>query len=331
MEKIIPSSDKKELLAQLYVFRGMLGEVYCAADNYEQSKLIFEEQKSVVENLSNKFNELPETIVNTIAKHKQCHNDAKLRITMIVGLSLACGLIFLTTIKYLIPLLDGGPQLLLIYPILFAVPAALFFGIKWIKNYRRGSPSLRVEKKAKKEYEYYIQNNRDDNNVKLLKKYPDEIATAKKAANEKYKPMIINQRKYCEKKEVLKNMFAEFLIERDWGMIDTLLYMVSSGRADTMKEALNTGDLAIRHEQMIGEIKRTQLLLANLTNTTIQCTRALCMGMNQLNDSINRVGNKIDSLSECVRQAGNSINKTIEVSSIEMTERIGRINYQLEK
>lgn len=327
MEKIRPSSDKKELLAQLYVFRGMLGEVYCAANNYEQSKSIFEEQKSVVENLSNEFNKLPEKIVDTIARKKQHGKDVKTRITMIAGLFLICGLIFFITIKYLFPLIEGGPFLLLIY----VVPAALFLGIKMIKGYERGWPSWRVKDKARKEYEYYIENNRDDNNVKLLKKYPDEIAAAKNVANEKYRPMIINQRKYCEKKEVLKNMFSEFLIEQDWGMIDTLLYMVSSGRADTLKEALNTGDLAVRHEQIIGEIKRTQLLLANLTNTTIQCTRALCMGMNQLNDSINRVGNKIDSLSECVRQAGNSINKTIEVSSIEMSERIGRINYQLEK
>lgn len=330
MEKIRPSSDKKELLAQLYVFRGILGEVYCAANNYEQSKSIFEEQKSVVENLSNEFNKLPEKIVDTIARKKQHGKDVKTRITMIAGLFLICGLIFFITIKYLFPLIEGGPFFLLIYPILFAVPAALFFGIKLIKDYE-GWTSWRVKDKAREQYEYYIENNRDDNNVKLLKKYPDEIAVAKNVANEKYRPMIINQRKYCEKKEVLKNMFSEFLIEQDWGMIDTLLYMVSSGRADTLKEALNTGDLAVRHEQIIGEIKRTQLLLANLTNTTIQCTRALCMGMNQLNDSINRVGNKIDSLSECVRQAGNSINKTIEVSSIEMSERIGRINYQLEK
>lgn len=318
MEKIRPSSDKKELLAQLYVFRGMLGEVYCAANNYEQSKSIFEEQKSVVENLSNEFNKLPEKIVDTIARKKQHGKDVKTRITMIAGLFLICGLIAFIAIKYEF------------FPLIYAVPAALFFGIYLIKDYE-GWTSWRVKDKARKEYEYYIENNRKDNNVKLLKKYPDEIAAAKNVANEKYRPMIINQRKYCEKKEVLKNMFSEFLIERDWGMIDTLLYMVSSGRADTMKEALNTGDLAIRHEQMIGEIKKTQLLLANLTNTTIQCTRALCMGMNQLNDSINRVGNKIDSLSECVRQAGNSINKTIEVSSIEMSERIGRINYQLEK
>lgn len=322
MEKIRPSSDKKELLAQLFVFRGMLSEVYCAANNYEQSKSNFEEQKSAVENLSNEFNKLPEKIVDTIARKKQHGKDVKTRIMMIAGLFLICGLILF----FLFRLIGGGPFFLLIY----AAPVALYFGITFIKDYQ-GQPSWRVEDKARKQYEYYIENNRDDNNVKLLKKYPGEIAAAKKVANEKYKPMIINQRKYCEKKEVFKNMFSEFLIEQDWGMIDTLLYIVSSGRADTLKEALNTGDLAVRHEQIIGEIKRTQQLLANLTNITIQCTRVLCMGMNQLNDSINRVGNKIDSLSECVRQAGNSINKTIEVSSIEMSERIGRINYQLEK
>lgn len=46
MSKIVPSTNKRELLTQLYIFRGMLGDVYTAAESYDDVVQNFDDKKT---------------------------------------------------------------------------------------------------------------------------------------------------------------------------------------------------------------------------------------------------------------------------------------------
>lgn len=137
------------------------------------------------------------------------------------------------------------------------------------------------------------------------------------------------KRAFVTKQKGMKDVFSDFLIVRDWDKVDTLIYLVASGRADTLKEALNASDLIVRHDEVVGQLNEIRTSIDNQTQVMTECTRALLLGMNEINKSIKEVGTKIDSLRDCVNLAAASINATIDTSSTEMCERIGRIGNQL--
>lgn len=48
----------------------------------------------------------------------------------------------------------------------------------------------------------------------------------------------------------LADAFGKIVNPRDWGNIDTIIYCLETGRADTLKEAIQQTDMVVRHEEM---------------------------------------------------------------------------------
>lgn len=133
-----------------------------------------------------------------------------------------------------------------------------------------------------------------------------------------YSVLLANFKK---KKSHIATQFFGFLIEDDWHMIDVLIYMVVSGRAKTMQEALNVGDLKLRHEETIGAINTVSRILSEqvvLQNRILTEMSRVVGGIYAINDTLTNIGNKMDSIENVLKVSTASINSTIKRSSQEM-------------
>lgn len=173
-------------------------------------------------------------------------------------------------------------------------------------------------------------------NKKNLPGAKDELEKAKAVLDEKKKDLekaesvVANakHRVYQREKEfeqikgAVAQTFAGFLLEVDWPMVDTIFYMVASGRANTMQEALNYGDLEVRHEQvmnMFGVLKNT---IYNGFAETSLALKDICI-------SVNNICNKCESILEATYGMNSSIQEvrgSIIDMNMDMNDNFAMIN-----
>lgn len=245
MNTITPSTNRNELLTQLYVFRGMLGQVYVCAESCENYKKQVADATGNLEQIEDELQSCKFQVLQDIHRRK-------------------------------------------------------------ISNYKNADECK--------------------NKINTLQSKAFAVKMRIEGLN---KSMERYRTTFVERKDALKKMFGSFLFESDWNRIDTLIYLVASGRADSLKEALNGSDVIIRHDEVVGKLTEIKNSIYRQTQMMSECTRALLLGMNEINKSIKEVGSKIDSLNDCIMIATASINETINTSSREMCERIGRVSNQL--
>ncbi len=136
----------------------------------------------------------------------------------------------------------------------------------------------------------------------------------------------IELNKFMEKKAYVASQFFGFLIEDDWRMIDDLIYMVVSGRATTMQEALNYGDLKLRHEETIKALNTVAQILNEqmiVQKQLLQATLNAVAGIYALSD-------KLDDLKTVIVASAASVNKTIKASSKAMCQSIGQVKQSIQ-
>ena len=61
----------------------------------------------------------------------------------------------------------------------------------------------------------------------------------------------------------LKNTYAPIIMQSDWENIDMLIYYLSTGRADDLKEALQLYDRQKQTDEIVGAIKQAEYTIAN--------------------------------------------------------------------
>lgn len=354
MSKIVPSTNKRELLTQLYIFRGMLGDVYTAAESCDKAAQDVDEEKTELRYRKS-------ILLTDIAQRK------KQKIKRIVSCILFTMLAIVVTVAmYFLGAFDKSLWFIVV-PVVILLACGIynwfFNGFYPTENYIKNISKTKDEQAIMRDYlskkigydvciinekghitgysykmskrELAVLVDFDDYN-KYVKTHPNDMAVVKIksledeiAKHHRVDLVENNKQAFVIKQKGMKDVFSDFLIERDWDKVDTLIYLVASGRADTLKEALNASDLIVRHDEVVGKLNEIRTSIDNQTQVMTECTRALLLGMNEINKSIKEVGTKIDSLRDCVNLAAASINATIDTSSTEMCERIGRIGNQL--
>lgn len=140
--------------------------------------------------------------------------------------------------------------------------------------------------------------------------------------------------KFNSTKQNIANAFRDFIIEIDWGMTDNIIYMLASGRAKTMQEALNNADQKIRHEQTMQVINTINVTMTqgfcvigkqmDSMITLINGIDSKLVGLQdslwKINKDINMGVNRID---RCIQFATTYIGYTINKSSRDMVKYIG--------
>ena len=379
MSKIVPSTNKRELLTQLYIFRGMLGDVYTAAESYDDVVQNFDDEKTelryrksiLLTDIAKRKKQKMKRIVScilfsmlaiavTVAMYFLGAFDKSLWFIVVpVVILLACGIynrffngfyptenyiknISKTTdeqaimrdylsnkIGYDVCIIDEKGRFFTKYGDKLASLVSLDDYDKYVKEHPNDAAVLKIkslEKELESHYKSGLTVEKDDYDYDYdVDAHDDDYDID--GNNLDY--LAYYKRAFVTKQKGMKDVFSDFLIVRDWDKVDTLIYLVASGRADTLKEALNASDLIVRHDEVVGQLNEIRTSIDNQTQVMTECTRALLLGMNEINKSIKEVGTKIDSLRDCVNLAAASINATIDTSSTEMCERIGRIGNQL--
>lgn len=149
----------------------------------------------------------------------------------------------------------------------------------------------------------------------------EKIKAVKEKLQKHEKQYSVKLASYQKKKTYVATQFFDFLIEDDWHMVDDLIYMVVSGRAKTMQEALNYGDLKLRHEETIGAIKTVSRILNEqvvLQNKILCGMSEVLSGIYALNDTMCATENRLSNIERVLEQSAESINSTIKRSSQEM-------------
>ena len=91
-------------------------------------------------------------------------------------------------------------------------------------------------------------------NVEMWKSYQRDLSVFKqeqqKAITALDNGILFAAREITPIYEQLKIASTDLLDERDWQHLDIVIYMMETGRADTIKEALQQADLYIRHNEI---------------------------------------------------------------------------------
>lgn len=90
----------------------------------------------------------------------------------------------------------------------------------------------------------------------------------------------------------LEEEFQTFLDSRDWENLDYIIYMLETGRADSMKEALQLVDRARQTEEIIEAVESSSRMICS---TLVESTRRLGMLFSQCTE---RLSLRIDGLSQ---------------------------------
>lgn len=356
---IVPSSDKKELLGQLYFFRSILGDLYLSAKDKEDSDKRMASANAAYNNLVSERQLAKSAIVAKMIANEERRKVKRLfiigclslvLITIVLGLTLS----FILDYSF-VPIAWVG------IPCLFVAFVLTYFYSKKIKdiakiedvwNYKNFSDVLNaseeertafyngikskllsVEKKCDSgKYEEkisdFVKNNRKN---LFLDQFSYKYVALKDKIDEAKKRLEFECEQNQKLTTIFKNKFgivacnfAHFLVRADWGMVDVLLHMISSGRADSLKEALNLGDLKIRHDVIMKSI--------NDLNETIKL--GYCTISKQLIDTqymianlSNNISKSMFGLREAINESSASIRKTLNFNSNQMLEKIDNVYY----
>ena len=113
-----------------------------------------------------------------------------------------------------------------------------------------------------------------------------------------------------QKAETLYNAlvksYGAFFHPDNWQNLDRVVYYLSTGRAETLREALNLMDQRLNAEMIANEIRASSNMIANEIRQSTQ-------------ETVFALGRCADVLATAVYSVGNSINSTIQ----DLGERIG--------
>lgn len=345
MANIFPSTNKQELLSQLYVFRGILGELYCELWEIKRAK---QNKISAKENYAEAEQEITDTkeeirkgmIIDRINKKlKPIRNISRVStITLFIAISITlCVIFYLFTSTSFWPGL--GISLFVLLPI-----AGFFF--KSFSEYYE--PAVRIDEKfygedsesieyynindeghstkriiiSKEELAEYMKKNKSSSEVQHIISIKKSLPELKEQISQAESAEQAWRNSFYSKRDYVAQMFSNFLLQADWHMVDTLIYMVASGRANTMQEALNYGDLKLRHEETMNMLKSVKVTMEQGFIKISNGLNELTKTVNYLRGDVKEVGDGIYNLQKTVEFASLYLGSTMHIESKEIARTI---------
>ena len=157
--------------------------------------------------------------------------------------------------------------------------------------------------------------------------YQKTLSDRKERLNNKRKELVHNSTSLYE---VTKEQ--ALIDERDWKHLDIIIYELETGRADTIKEALQQTDLYVRHNEVTDVIKQATLAVCHtiqdsvgyLTGTISAQISELNENMSALNSSQMAIGRSLGELVNA-QELSNALLKKANVSSEQLANDVNRL------
>ncbi len=95
---------------------------------------------------------------------------------------------------------------------------------------------------------------------------------------------------------ILKN--ESLIDERDWEHLDVIIFVLETGRAETMKEALQQADLFVRHNEIKQMIRTSALAICKTIHDSIgELSHSIELRLSELQTEMIRIGDAQDKIS----------------------------------
>lgn len=349
---IVPSSDKRELLAQLYFFRSVLGWLYiqkyncknaisehnCKIDklktdyaNYETKMYaqLNNDEKSLQAKRTAK-NTLVEEYKKSLTRNKGVRNVVAIIVMVILGLLIG-GISGYRLEIHVFGALNEVPEyvFLVIVGGIFAVVA--FFLLFFINDYIVHPIANIFAKKEEKRIERYKNSNKRylrlcaeetkiENVISQKHKQIKQLLDDKWHSTEQQIAVENNSisstiGKFNSTKQNIANAFMNFIIEIDWGMTDNIIYMLASGRANTMQEALNNADLKIRHEQTMQVLNTIDITMKQGFSYIGKQMGSMITLINDIDSKLGGIQNSLEKINKDMNTGVNRIENSIQFAT----------------
>lgn len=174
------------------------------------------------------------------------------------------------------------------------------------------------ENKEKLEVENYAMNKLSDENIKLKEKYDTNLVTYQK----------VKDVSVPTSKDLYNALYKEYnsiVDARDWKHLDLIIFYYETGRADTLKEALQQVDRQVQTNEIIKAIDKASKDICNtirqsmqqLSNQMTSCFNQLSVQLNvqhqetmaqlkNINSNIATLNENVNSLKDTIKD-GNAI------------------------
>lgn len=226
------------------------------------------------------------------------------------------------------------------------------------KRYKRESEATLASWKYKKEHSILFKKKEAEKNYNLYLetvKYHEKLITDTEKSLDAYCKLngkkwteLNNKIARCDERiknnhNDIKKAFSEFerqtfcLHPNDYKYLDYIIYLFSSHRATSIKEALNELDAALRHNELMNSINRLSNQITQsiqyLSQQIVSATASINANLSYLNASIDNMNQNISYLREEVNYARD---ENIEQQAktrllIEEGNRIASLNYEATK
>ena len=122
------------------------------------------------------------------------------------------------------------------------------------------------------------------------------------------------------------------LDERDWKNLDLIIYELETGRADTIKEALQQADLYVRHGEIIKVMENaTTAICSSIRDNIGRLSSSINFALSEIrydladiNQSNREMSAKLDTMIDS-QELSNALLKKADVSSEKLAESVSRI------
>lgn len=330
--------QKKKIISDLYFLRSILSELSKKKDNINN---LFNKKKSIEEVKDTDFNfstdeiEAKKTEIENNAKEiENCDTKVLLRQNLFQAISyvfLKIILPIIIAIGLFIWWIYSGRILVLIFDILFCIVVFFiwkftltFYGVYYISDeeHKKNVKKLAILKEKEKR----LQNELEE----MLKREEDYINCTRE-------DMINNLNKEIEEHknsslEIYSHIKNQSIDERDWGHIDIIIYVLETGRAESIKEALQQADMLIRHNEIKQAINRANAAICvSIERNMSEINYLIERNMARIHDDFVSLGEDQrrtqESLNELVsaQELSNALKEKANVSSAQLAEDIRRL------
>ena len=117
-------------------------------------------------------------------------------------------------------------------------------------------------------------------------------------------------------KDSLNKVYDSWLSESDWGNVDLLIYYLETGRADTLKEALQLVDRQRQTDQIVEAIEEAgEAICATIYTASQRLGQALAQSFSVISAQLSKLGTKLDGINVTLQEnnmANRDLQKSIE-------------------
>ena len=330
--------DKQEEIGRMYALRAGLSVISQQCDTYEQNKAIFGENKH---NLAVKFKfkskeQVEEEYQKQVASAKareqnaqselraaeQRYNEAKKKKNLYLGLGIMFFVLMVTAWVGIV---------------IFITTSESRQDCKNKEN--RYNECIRDVERAKAESKKMIAQAEEDRerNYLEVEEYQKTLRNFNELSIVKTNQQnaIVRESKTFE--NALKLEYSDLLDVRDWENLDLIIYLYETGRADSVKEALQLVDVERRNNQLVNAIEQASVQICNTMQNSIRALgKVLVAGFNSLSAQLEaqrvQTMGALQQISENIsgvltqQTLSNALLAKANVSSKEMVEQMKKLN-----